>query len=175
MSTQPKTDHGTSQSRRRAKYLAAQDRKLLEKLVETRRTSGLSQEDVAELLGVSQQAVSKFEGMDSSPSLARVRHYAHAVGALVAHVVAEDSGQLEAHGDAWIQISFAKNGRHLSNSRTATTVSTDLKFTSSDTKISVSHTDQSHRHSTPLLGSVKNFFDISVAEGSKKTDFALGA
>lgn len=62
-------------------------------LVLLRREAGLSQGDVAERMGISQQAVSKFERYDSDPKLSTVRRYANAVGALITHRVERDQGQ----------------------------------------------------------------------------------
>lgn len=64
-----------------AAALARQTYGLLFGLIEVRGQRGLSQADVADVLGVSQQAVSKFEQMDSDPRLSTVRKYALAVGA----------------------------------------------------------------------------------------------
>lgn len=47
--------------------------KLCEKLYELRRAAGLSQEELAERLNVSRQAVSKWENGDSAPDLDRLR------------------------------------------------------------------------------------------------------
>jgi transcriptional regulator with XRE-family HTH domain len=85
--------------------LAKNDFQLLADLVQVRISSGLTQADVAERLGISQQAVSKLESYDSDPKLSTIRRYAHAVGALVAHVVEADSGQLE-NGRAWIAVTY---------------------------------------------------------------------
>ncbi|MDQ0259540.1 helix-turn-helix transcriptional regulator [Sinomonas atrocyanea] len=102
------TDHnrsfGTKSSRRRAKYLAKQNLELVSGLVAVRVESGLKQKDVAEMLGITQQAVSEFERMVTPATLTRISSYAHAVGALVTHHVAADKGQLESRGDGWIQI-----------------------------------------------------------------------
>lgn len=76
-------------------------------LVALRREAGLTQGDVAERMGVSQQAVSKFERYDSDPKLSTVRRYANAVGALVEHRVERDQGQsiiLAAAKSAWMPI-----------------------------------------------------------------------
>jgi DNA-binding XRE family transcriptional regulator len=89
----------------RAKMLAKNDYKLLADLVQVRIDKGLSQADVAERLGISQQAVSKLESYDSDPRLSTIRRYAHAVEALVAHVVEPDSGQLD-NGRAWIAVTY---------------------------------------------------------------------
>lgn len=95
---------GTKSARRRAKYLARQNRELIEQLVQVRRDAGLLQPDVAKLLGISQQAVSEFERMVTPASLPRISNYAQAVGALVTHHVAADHGQLDSIGHGWIQI-----------------------------------------------------------------------
>jgi transcriptional regulator with XRE-family HTH domain len=78
----------------RAKHLARADYLLIRDLVQVRIDSGKSQEDIAELLGISQQAVSKIERYDSDPKLSTLRRYSNAVGALVVHVVEPDRGQL---------------------------------------------------------------------------------
>lgn len=79
--------------RSRAKVLARQHRMMRSELVQLRREGGLTQGDIAELMGVTQQAVSKFERYDSDPKLSTVRRYANAVGALVEHRVERDYGQ----------------------------------------------------------------------------------
>lgn len=99
---------GTKSARRRAKYLARQNRELIEQLVQLRKDVGLNQPDVAEMLGISQQAVSEFERMVTPASLPRISNYAQAIGALVTHHVAADYGQLEVFGDDWIQIRVAE-------------------------------------------------------------------
>jgi len=76
----------------RAKALAHSDLGMRIELIEIRRRSGLSQKDVAKALGVTQQAVSAFERLESDPRLSTVRQYAHAVGALIAHEVRPDQG-----------------------------------------------------------------------------------
>lgn len=76
----------------RAAALAESDLTMLVELVELRRKSPLTQEDVARALGITQQAVSAFERLESDPRLSTIRQYAHAVGALVAHDVRPDSG-----------------------------------------------------------------------------------
>lgn len=78
--------------RERAKALALSDMRLLRALVDLRRSRGLTQAQVAEALGVSQQAVSAFEQLQADPRMSTVRQYAHAVGALIGHEVRLDSG-----------------------------------------------------------------------------------
>ena len=71
----------------RAKRLARNDNAMLRELVQTRRRCGLTQTDVAEALGISQQAVSQFERLESDPRLSTIRQYANVVGVLVDHGV----------------------------------------------------------------------------------------
>lgn len=99
---------GEEQSKLRAKYLAKEDYDLVFQLVTLREQSGLSQTDVAERLGISQQAVSKFERMESDPRLSTIRSYAHAIEALVAHSVDKDKGQLNFISRFNPSISFAQ-------------------------------------------------------------------
>lgn len=79
----------------RAKLLARGDRQLKADLISLRQRAGLSQADVADLLGISQQAVYKLERYDSDPKLSTLRRYANAVGAIVEHTVTQDLGQSE--------------------------------------------------------------------------------
>lgn len=78
----------------RAEQLAANDRALLRNLVQVRKDRGLTQQQVADILGVTQASISRFEAYDSNPTLASIRRYAHAVEALVNHDVEPDRGQL---------------------------------------------------------------------------------
>ena len=91
--------------RRRAVELAKNDYRLLRDLIRVRNERGFTQQDVADLLGVSQQAISKFERLDADPRLSTIRQYAHAVGALVAHAVEVDNGQFS-EGTQWRMVSF---------------------------------------------------------------------
>lgn len=78
----------------RAKRLAKNDSKYIRDLIEARRSAGLSQEDVAERMGVSQQSISKFERYENDPRLSTLRRYAHAVEAEVEHIVIPESAQV---------------------------------------------------------------------------------
>jgi transcriptional regulator with XRE-family HTH domain len=95
---------GTAQHAR-TKMLAKNDYKLMADLVQIRISRGLTQPQVAERLGISQQAVSKLESYSSDPRLSTIRRYANAVEALIAHVVEADEGQL-ANGRAWIATTY---------------------------------------------------------------------
>lgn len=96
-----------SPSQRRASYLARQERGFLASLVNLRKESGLTQAAVAELLGISQQAISKFESLESSPTLSTVISYAHAIDALVHFDAVLDSGRFEEYGEEWITSDIA--------------------------------------------------------------------
>ena len=89
----------------RAQVLAHEHRLMRAELVDFGRRAGLSQGEVAERMGVSQQAVSKFEAYDADPKLSTLRRYANAVGALLGHRVERDHGQSEAlAGDACARV-----------------------------------------------------------------------
>lgn len=80
---------------RRAEALAEADHQLLRRLVQIRKEAGLTQQQVADLLGITQASVANFERYDNDPKLSSVRRYAHAVGALVTHIVEPDAGHVE--------------------------------------------------------------------------------
>ena len=79
--------------RARAKLLALENSEMRANLVRIRREAGLTQADVAELLGVTQQAVNKIERYDADLKLSTLERYANAVGALVFHRVEADNGR----------------------------------------------------------------------------------
>lgn len=62
-------------------------------MIGLRERAGLSQTEVGALIGISQQAVNKFERYDADPKLSTIRRYANAVGAIVEHHVTLDIGQ----------------------------------------------------------------------------------
>jgi transcriptional regulator with XRE-family HTH domain len=79
--------------RARAKVLARENRQMRSALIRVRREAGLSQQDVADRLGITQQAVQKMERYDADLKLSTLERYANAVGALVMHRVVVDRGQ----------------------------------------------------------------------------------
>lgn len=78
---------GGSAMKRLGVALALQDYDLRFELIKLREERGLSQTQIAEMLGVSQQAISQFEQMDADPRMSTIRRYALAVGAMVEHTV----------------------------------------------------------------------------------------
>lgn len=61
--------------------------KLMEDLVLMRKRHRLTQDIVAERMGVSQPTVAAFERYDANPTLSTIRRYALAVGASLTHTV----------------------------------------------------------------------------------------
>lgn len=61
--------------------------KLMEDLIAMRKRHRLTQEVIAERMGVSQPSVAAFERYDANPTLSSVRRYALAVGASIVHTV----------------------------------------------------------------------------------------
>ena len=86
-----------SPSMRRATQLVENDRALLRRLIQLRGDQGVTQPTVA-----------RFEAYDSNPTLASIRRYAHAIGALIKHVVETDSEQRQ-DGGSWIPIRMSAN------------------------------------------------------------------
>ncbi len=72
-----------------AAALVQADAELLRALIARREQAGLTQQDVADRLGIAQPSVAKFERYDNDPKLSTIRRYALAVGALVNHSVDE--------------------------------------------------------------------------------------
>jgi transcriptional regulator with XRE-family HTH domain len=76
---------------------------LMRSLVRLRKTHGLSQEVVAERMGVSQPTVASFERYDANPTLATIRRYALAVGARVQNSVIDDCEEHAAPFEALVE------------------------------------------------------------------------
>ncbi|MGB3413386.1 MAG: helix-turn-helix transcriptional regulator [Microbacteriaceae bacterium] len=85
--------------RRRSTFLAKNDYNFRRSLILAREERGLSQKDVGDKLGISQQAVAKFESMEADPKLSTIRQYANAVQALYIHTVVLDTGQFTLEDD----------------------------------------------------------------------------
>lgn len=72
---------------RLALELAREDQHLLGTLVQIRKSRGISQDQIAESLGVSQATISAFERIGNDPHLSTVRRYCRALGVLVRHQI----------------------------------------------------------------------------------------
>lgn len=79
-----------------AEELVSNHQRFMESLVRARSERGLSQEEVAYRMNVSQSAVSQFERYDSNPTLRTIRNYALAIGVgLRDDIVHRDSSWME--------------------------------------------------------------------------------
>ncbi|MFT3943617.1 MAG: helix-turn-helix transcriptional regulator [Ancrocorticia sp.] len=76
-----------------AAHLVEADNDMRWALIQARKQAGLSQLDLAELMGVKQPTVAKFEREDNDPRLSTLRRYALAVGATIAHQVTSSDGK----------------------------------------------------------------------------------
>jgi len=74
----------------RSASLVADHQRLLRGLVKHRNDHRLSQDIIAERMGVSQPTVAAFERYDANPTLATIRRYALAVGARLSTEVLDD-------------------------------------------------------------------------------------
>ncbi|WP_271985307.1 helix-turn-helix domain-containing protein [Pseudoclavibacter terrae] len=74
-------------SDRLADELVQADKRLLAELIRARVRADKTQAQVAAAMGVSQSAVARIEGGERDLHLSTLRRYAHAIGALVQHIV----------------------------------------------------------------------------------------
>lgn len=88
---------------RRATEQVAEDARMLDDLVAHRRAT-MTQQEVADLMGISQGAVARIEAANRDPRLSTLRRYAVAVGKVVRHKVLDvdeagrwASGNYEVH------------------------------------------------------------------------------
>lgn len=89
----------------RSRQLAREHMEMLSDLVDVRVKSGMTQRDVAEVMGVSQQRVSNIEQYDSDPKLSTLRRYANAVGASWTIEVSTDTAAPVAD-TPWVDLSM---------------------------------------------------------------------
>ncbi|NEW40754.1 helix-turn-helix transcriptional regulator [Nocardia cyriacigeorgica] len=86
--------------------LAKEEIELKRSLVEAREKAGLSQSQLADMIGVHRSVISRFERIDSNPRLSMLRYYAHALGVLIRHRVEPfTQASLEARR---VDVSFAE-------------------------------------------------------------------
>lgn len=76
---------------------AREDQRLVLRLIELRKEKGVSQEELAARLGISQASVSAFERLGNDPRMSTVRRYARALGVLVRHIVNSDTECGDSH------------------------------------------------------------------------------
>lgn len=99
-------DDPNSPSRKRARDLARADEALHAKLLKAREIQGLTQKQIADMLGVSQPTVASFEAYDNDPKLSTIRRYAHAVGATISHSVTLDGVEVDCGWTAFGEAKF---------------------------------------------------------------------
>lgn len=78
------------------------DERMLRALVDARRAAGLTQRQVADILGIKQSSIAAFERHDNDPKLSTIQRYALAVGAEIEHRVSCD-----AWGGEWLAFRHA--------------------------------------------------------------------
>lgn len=76
-------------SERHAMDLTVADDDLITTLRDARVRRGLTEEQLGDILGISGETVREFEGLQTSPTLATIRRYAHALGVNIAHTVTD--------------------------------------------------------------------------------------
>ena len=89
-----------SERDRLAQFLVEQDSTLIDELIKARHDRGMSQQDVADQLGLTQSAIAKFESGERDPRLSTIRRYAMAVDATVSHKVDPEKMALSQRGDS---------------------------------------------------------------------------
>lgn len=83
--------HSKKAMKAKAKALLASQREFLDSLVALRKKAGISQDEVANRMGVSQSAISQFEHYDANPTLSTIRRYALAVDASISYRVSSSA------------------------------------------------------------------------------------
>lgn len=89
--------------------LAQADDEMRWALIQARKEAGLSQRDVAEMMGVKQPTVAAFESQDNDPRLSTLRRYALAIGASVEHRVTT-WGYTSFESESWTPIQAPSEG-----------------------------------------------------------------
>lgn len=90
----------------RADSLVAGHRQLMRDLIALRKRHQLSQDAVAERMGVSQPTVASFERYDSNPTLSTIRRYANAVSGRIETTVVDDCADHMEQFDAIVRTSL---------------------------------------------------------------------
>lgn len=105
-----------------ASELINQSQDMLDELLDLRKRKGMTQQDVADIIGVTRTAVTAFERYDSDPKLSTIIRYAMAVGARL-NISVED-------GQAWARVErerkFASDFVDVPESHTESTIETYL-------------------------------------------------
>lgn len=78
---------------RRARKQIRLDGQLVEQLKAIREQQGVTQEELAFRMGITQPAVSSIESGNTDPKLGTLRRYANALGCVISHHVETDDGR----------------------------------------------------------------------------------
>ncbi len=74
---------------RHAMNLAIADDDLITELRDARIRRSLTEDQLGDILGITGEKVREFEGLQTSPTLATIRRYAHALGVNITHTVTD--------------------------------------------------------------------------------------
>jgi transcriptional regulator with XRE-family HTH domain len=74
---------------RHAMDLATADDNLIIEFRDARIRRGLTADQLGAILGISGKSVREFEGLQTAPTLATIRRYAHALGVNITHTVTD--------------------------------------------------------------------------------------
>lgn len=107
-----------------AARLAQSDDEMRWALIQARKDVGLSQRELAEVIGVKQSTIAAFESQENDPRLSTHRRYALAVGASLDHRVQTSTGRVFS-SDGWTEIasgcSSTRSDQGASGTRTVKT------------------------------------------------------
>lgn len=114
-----------SQRRRRAQKLARTEAQLKKDLVDARKQRNLTQQEVGDLLALTQATISRFEDPDNDPRLSTIIKYANAIGATVtAHVELDndDTSKLKPESRARQQVELPPQTAHFGAATTHSSI-----------------------------------------------------
>ena len=69
--------------------LAEADHGLIHDLKRARIRRGLTEDQLGDILGISDDTVRAFEGLQTEPTMQTIRRYAHALGVTITHTVTD--------------------------------------------------------------------------------------
>lgn len=90
-------DESETSEERLAVDLAREGQHLVVTLIETRKRLNISQEQLAQRIGVTQATISAFERIGNDPRMSTIRRYARALGVMVRHHVEDEANCFGSH------------------------------------------------------------------------------
>ncbi|MBI0089137.1 helix-turn-helix transcriptional regulator [Bifidobacterium sp. W8113] len=94
----------------RARKQIRLDGQLVEQLKTIREQQGVSQEDLAFRMGITQPAVSSIESGNTDPKLGTLRRYANALGCVISHHVEPDDGSQNSYVEEKVVNRYGNQG-----------------------------------------------------------------